>query len=230
MKSHAFLIFFIALALTLSGCSTTTMAYYNTLKLALRDTSVNFSEKDIASSKIDIIQIKAGARDTGALALAFIDGDKYKWISGDKVVFTIQNGVITQTEGLAYDVQYTGNLLHNPLASKDILPYSWSRKVDIDGVGYGLVVNSTWKVVGEVTHEYVGLDVPLIKIVEKVTFPETTPFLTMGNTWENVYFLDKRSKAVFATKQKLSPNGDVYDMVHLSKIVRAYGSQSKVEK
>jgi hypothetical protein len=158
-----FLLALIPLVSTLSGCSTTTLAYYNTLKLALKDNSVNYSVDEIAASKADLMQIKAGERDLASLALAYIDGDKYRWVSGDKVVFTTQHGVIVKTEGLDSDLFYTGNLQHNPLSTNDVLPYSWKRKVDVDSIGYGLSVDSSWRIEGEESREYLGYYFPCLR-------------------------------------------------------------------
>ncbi|CAB9492128.1 YjbF family lipoprotein [Alteromonas macleodii] len=225
MKLHILSAFIGFLCLSLSGCSTTTLAYYNTLKLALKDRTVTYTVEEVAASKADIMQIKAGERDVASLALAYIDGDKYKWVSGDRVIFTMHHGIIVKTEGLDNDLFYTGNLQHNPLATNDVLPFSWKRKVDIDAIGYGVPVDSSWRIVGEENHEYLGFSVPLIKVVETVDFSEYTPFIDVGLSWENTYFLHKHTKELMATKQKFSPEGDVYDMVYLSRVVREMNKQ-----
>ena len=225
MKLHILSAVIGFLCLSLSGCSTTTLAYYNTLKLAFKDRSVSYTVEEIAASKADIMQIKAGERDTASLALAYIDGDKYKWVSGDKVIFTMHHGIIVKTEGLDSDLFYTSNLQHNPLATNDILPFSWKRKVDIASIGYGVQVNSSWRIVGEETHEYLGFSVPLIKVIETVDFSEYTPFIDVGLSWENTYFLHKNTKELLASKQQFSPEGDVYDMVYLSRVVREMNKQ-----
>ena len=213
------------LCLSLSGCSTTTIAYYNTLKLALKDRTVTYTVEEIAASKADLMQIKAGERDAASLALAYIDGDKYKWVSGDKVIFTMHHGIIVKTEGLDNDLFYTSNLQHNPLATNDVLPFSWKRKVDVASIGYGVPVDSSWRIVGEETHNYLGFSVPLIKVIETVDFSEYTPFIDVGLSWENTYFLHKHTKELLASKQKFSPEGDVYDMVYLSRVVRQMKKQ-----
>ncbi|KHT46362.1 lipoprotein [Alteromonas marina] len=225
MKLHILSAVFGFLCLSLSGCSTTTIAYYNTLKLALKDRTVTYNVEEIAASKADLMQIKAGERDAASLALAYIDGDKYKWVSGDKVIFTMHHGIIVKTEGLDNDLFYTSNLQHNPLATNDVLPFSWKRKVDVASIGYGVPVDSSWRIVGEETHNYLGFSVPLIKVIETVDFSEYTPFIDVGLSWENTYFLHKHTKELLASKQKFSPEGDVYDMVYLSRVVRQMKKQ-----
>ena len=116
MKTSLLLIAISLLSLLVSGCSSTVNAYIKTISLALEDRTVSYTVDEIAASKADLLQIKAGGRDAASLALAYIDGDKYRWVSGDKVIFTMHHGVIVRTEGLDNELYYTGNLKHNPLA------------------------------------------------------------------------------------------------------------------
>ena len=229
MKLHTLFALSGVVCLFLSGCSTTSLAYYNTLKLALKDRTVSYTVEEIAASKADLMQIKAGDRDAASLALAYIDGEKYRWVSGDKVIFTMHHGIIVKTEGLNHDLYYTGNLQHNPLATNNVLPFNWKRKVDIDSIGYGVPVDSSWRIEGEETREYLGFSVPVIKVIETVDFSEYTPFIDVGLSWENTYFLHKYSKELLASKQQFSPEGDVYDMVYLSRVVREMKTQGATQ-
>ena len=216
------------MSLLMTGCSSTTQSYIKTIRLALKDRSVNYTLDEIANNKGDLMQIKAGERDQASLGLAFIDGDKHRWVSGDGVVFTLHHGVIVQTEGLDRDLYYTGNLLRNPLSGKDRLAYEWDRKVDIEGTGFGLPVFSTWRIEGEETKDYLGFSIRVLKLSEQVSFPDSTPFIETGLEWENTYYLDATTKELLASKQKFSPLGDVYDMVYLSRVVRLMKSKGVI--
>lgn len=229
MKLHTLFALSGVVCLFLSGCSTTSLAYYNSLKLALKDRTVSYTVEEIAASKADLMQIKAGGRDAASLALAYIDGEKYRWVSGDKVIFTMHHGIIVKTEGLDHDLYYTGNLQHNPLGTNNVLPFNWKRKVDIASIGYGVPVDSSWRIEGEETREYLGFSVPVIKVIETVEFSEYTPFIDVGLSWENTYFLHKYSKELLASKQQFSPEGDVYDMVYLSRVVRKMKTQGATQ-
>ena len=229
MKLHTLFALSGVVCLFLSGCSTTSLAYYNTLKLALKDRTVSYTVEEIAASKADLMQIKAGDRDAASLALAYIDGEKYRWVSGDKVIFTMHHGIIVKTEGLNHDLYYTGNLQHNPLATNNVLPFNWKRKVDIDSIGYGVPVDQSWRIEGEETREYLGFSVPVIKVIDTVELSEYTPFIDVGLSWENTYFLHKYSKELLASKQQFSPEGDVYDMVYLSRVVREMKTQGATQ-
>lgn len=207
------------------GCSNTTNAYYNTLRLALEDRSINLTVDEIKNSKADLIEIKAGVRDTAALALAYIEDNKHKWVSGDNAVLTMHHGLITHTDGLKADLYFTGDLNNNPLANDPFSSQRWERKVDVEDVGYGLTVESSWKVEGEITREYIGFQVPLIKVVESVSFPAHSPFINLDLHWENTYYFHQATKELMASKQKFSPKGDEYVMVYLSRIVREMDKQ-----
>ena len=98
MKLHTLFALSGVVCLFLSGCSTTSLAYYNTLKLALKDRTVSYTVEEIAASKADLMQIKAGGRDAASLALAYIDGEKYRWVSGDKVIFHLVESSICLAE------------------------------------------------------------------------------------------------------------------------------------
>ena len=166
MKSHFLLALIGIVTLFISSCSTTTVSYYNSLKFVFSDNSVRYTIEQIQNSQADLMQIRAGDRDAASLALAYIDGDKYRWVSGDKVIFTMHHGVIIRTEGLNNDLHYTGNLQFNPLSSDKQLRFDWKRQIDLHGVGYGIPVNSSWRIVGEETLSYSDMSLPVIKIVE----------------------------------------------------------------
>ena len=220
MKSHFLLALIGIVTLFISSCSTTTVSYYNSLKFVFSDNSVRYTIEQIQNSQADLMQIRAGDRDAASLALAYIDGDKYRWVSGDKVIFTMHHGVIIRTEGLNNDLHYTGNLQFNPLSSDKQLRFDWKRQIDLHGVGYGIPVNSSWRIVGEETLLYSDMSLPVIKIVENITFSDLTPFIDTGLEWQNTYLLHRNTKQLLASTQKFNPKGDTYEMLYLSRIVR----------
>ena len=54
MKLHTLFALSGVVCLFLFGCSTTSLAYYNTLKLALKDRTVSYTVEEIAASKADL--------------------------------------------------------------------------------------------------------------------------------------------------------------------------------
>lgn len=204
----------------LSGCSATNYAYLNTLKLAFSDRDILLTKEQIAQNKGDLLQIKSGERPIAVMALAFIENDHYKWASADNVIITMHHGVIIKTHGLGSDLLYTAPLATNPLAGDSKLPYSWARRADVEGLGYGMPINSAWRIEGEDSRSFLGTQFELLHITEKVSFADTSPFINTGLEWENHYWLDLETKTLLASKQKFAPEGDWYDMVYLSRVVR----------
>lgn len=50
-----------------------------------------------------------GGRDVVLFVFVYIDGEKYWWVFGDKVIFIMYYGIIVKIEGLDYDLYYMGN-------------------------------------------------------------------------------------------------------------------------
>ena len=220
MKNYFLFAIIGLLSLMNVACSSTVQSYFDTIQYAFSDRDTVLTLEQISNSKSDLMRVNVEGRGSVVLALAYIDGEEYRWVSGDHIVITMHHGVITQTEGLENDLYFTGNLKNNPLASDDILAYSWDRKVDIASIGYGLVVKSVWRVEGEVTQVHFGHEIPMVKITESVVFPDVTPFIDTHRKWENTYYLDAHSKELLASSQKFSPNAQRYEMTYLSRIVR----------
>lgn len=220
MKNYSSFISIVVLLLLCTACSSTGQAYLNTLRYAFKANNNEISLEQISTSKSDLMRVNVNDSKSAILALAYIDDDKYRWVSGDHIVFTMHHGIITQTEGLPKDLHYTGNLENNPLSGNRMLTYSWNRSVDISSIGYDLPVQSRWRIEGEVTRTYFDRSISLLKVVETVVFPDVTPFIEPKRQWENTYYLDSQSKDLLASTQKFNPIGDVYEMIYISRIAR----------
>ena len=136
--------------LLLSACSTTNRAYYDTLKLVFAGSEPKaYTVDQVLSSKADLLQVSSESGVQAVLALAFIEQGMNKWVSADHTLLKIHDGVIAQTEGFDTDLLFTSNLESNPLSNPSPLAFSWQRKVDIQGVGYGLTVKGKWSEAGQ---------------------------------------------------------------------------------
>ena len=206
--------------LILSGCSATNRAYIDTLTLAFSNRDIQLTKEQVAQSGPDLLQNKSGERPVAVMGLAFIENDHYKWVSADSKVVTMHHGVIIKTHGLDNDLLYTAPLATNPLAGDSKLAFSWERRADVEGVGYGLPINSKWKIEGEDTRTLMGTQFELLHISEHVSFADTSPFFELDLEWKNHYWLDLKTKTLLASKQKYAPDGDWFDMVYLSRVVR----------
>lgn len=204
----------------LAACSSTNRAYLDSLKLAFEDKGAQISVVQIKQSRGDLLRVKSGERPAAVMALAFIENDRYKWKSGDDVVFTMHHGVMVSTEGLTNDLQRTSNLGGNPLAQKGKLADRWQRQIDLAGTGYGIPVSSRWEFTGETRLDILDTSFNTLLITEQVTMAATTPFFNPNLTWQNQYWLDSATKTLLASRQKFSPRGDWYEMTYLSRAVR----------
>ena len=214
-----FPLFFILFFL-LSGCSATNRAYIDTLSLAFSDRDIQLTKEQITQSGPDLLQIKSGERPIAVAGLAFIENDYYKWVSADSKVITMHHGVIIKTHGLENDLLYTAPLATNPLAGDSKLAFRWERQADVENVGYGLPIISTWRIEGEVSRTFLDTPFELLHITEQVSFADTSPYWEGNLAWENHYWLDLKTKTLLASKQNYAPDGDWYDMVYLSRVVR----------
>lgn len=207
--------------LVLTACSGTNKAYLDSISYIFDDSKLSYTQEQIANSPYDLVLVSVDDEVSAALALSFIDGEKYRWVSEDEVVITIHHGVIVQTEGLSDDLHYTSNIERNPLAGDDVLVHRWERFVDIENTVFGAPVSSTWRVEGESVQLYFDKPINTIKIVETVTFSDSSPFFNPGLSWENIYYLDATTKYLLSTRQKYHPEGHIYDLVYLSRAHRA---------
>ncbi|MCU7554814.1 YjbF family lipoprotein [Alteromonas sp. ASW11-19] len=213
--------FLVSLSLfLLAACSSTNRAYLDSLQLAFEDRSAQLTVAQIKQSRGDLLQVKSGERPAAVMALAYIENDRYRWKSGDDVVFTMHHGVLVTTQGLANDLQHTSNLGSNPLAQQGKLAFQWQRKIDIAGTGYGIPVSSRWEFAGETRLEILDTTFNTLLVTEQVTVAAATPFLDPDRTWQNQYWLDSATKTLLSSRQKFSPQGDWYEMTYLSRAVR----------
>lgn len=213
-------IFFLCCIALVSGCSATNQAYINSLKLAFSDRDIRLTKEQISQNYGDLMQIKLGERPAIVMALAYIENDHYKWVTADKKLITMHHGVVIKTHGLANDLLYTAPLATNPLAGGSKLAYTWERRADVEGVGYGLPIHSQWRIEGEESRTFLDTRFDVLHITEQVTFADASPYIDLNLEWENHYWLDLNTKTLLASKQKFAPDSEWFDMVYLSRVVR----------
>ncbi|WP_245953273.1 YjbF family lipoprotein [Alteromonas aestuariivivens] len=211
-----------------TGCSSTNKAYYDTIQLALADNDVSLSLAEVQASKADLMQVTRGQRDTVVLALAFIESELYKWVSADHALLVAHHGVVTETQGLEHDLLYVSELEANPFKTNQFFA-QWNYRVDILGLGYGLPVQTQWRVDGEQTLNVLEHELAVIHVVQDVTFPRTSPFWESGLSWQNEYWIDSNTKQLLRSTQKLFPDSEWLDMVYLSRAARLIASSEGEE-
>lgn len=229
MKKHSVLLLAsVCLSLLISGCSSTNRAYYDTLKLAFAaGDGPRLSADQVRQSQADLLQVTRGERAPVILALAFIENNTNKWVSADSSLLYIQQGVVTQTQGLAQDVLYTSNTRRHPLTQPGALAFSWTRQLDIDGVGYGIEVTSEWHQAGTDTVQIFDQAFATRKVEEQVVFSKTTPYLEAGLSWTNTYWFSQASSELVQASVQVTPYADRIHMVYLSRAARQLAAQEQ---
>jgi hypothetical protein len=204
----------------LSGCSSTTKAHLESVKLALANNDAEVSMADVVKSNADLMLVRYGDRDTAVVALAYIENDLYKWISGDKVVLTLHQGVITRTKGVDNDLLYTSNLPQNPLLNITALKPEWYRTVDIENSSYGMPVMSYWHSAGSQSMTILGAEFTTTKIVEDVEIMPDHQYINTHTEWQNTYLFDPDSGQMLFSKQRNLYTGEEITMSYLSRAAR----------
>ena len=200
----------------LSGCVSHLNDYYTLVQLVLKDNSVTLSKSQLRELEgQEFIKVRVNERSSVLLQLAFNDKSDQYWRSGDGALIRMNNGVITQTDGLENDLFFTSD--RQPPAGISALkqPNTWNRVLDLDGIGYGLSVTSRWQTQGITNLEVFGESLVVDVVTEQVEFPETPPYLSLNRSWQNYYYY--AGDVLVATTQKLFPDGDTYDMVFLNR-------------
>lgn len=202
-------------ATVLSGCASQLSDYYTLVKLALRDNAVTLTKAELREVEgSQFIKVRVNDRASVLLQLTFNEKDSQYWRSGDGALIRLHNGVITQTDGLDHNLYFTSNQASMPDPSTPG-SHSWERLIDIEGVGYGLQVTSTWEAQGSTSLDVFDEALPVSVVVEHVTFPELPPYMSFNRSWQNHYYY--ADGVLVGTTQKLYPDGDSYDMVFLNR-------------
>lgn len=204
-------------ALSVSSCSTTTKAYLDSINLLLEDRSFSMSLEQTQASEIDVAKVQYGERPEAIIALAFIEQGTRKWVSSDHVIFTTTNDLLTTTSGLKNDLLYTQGLRAIPEANSsrvDLL------SVDIDAFVYSHPVTARWSFRGQSELTVWDKSIPVSVFVEQVEFSDASPFVEVGLSWKNTYYVHTSSNTVLYTSQKLSPMHDEIELTYLSRAAR----------
>lgn len=186
---------------------------------------VELSFTDVQQSKFDIIAVKFGERPSGTMALFHLENNKFKWISGDHVVFIIEDGRILRTQGLPTNLLYMSNVDLDPIKSLPLnLNYKnklelWSRAADFTGDEYGHMIESTFQQDSKETLKLLDIDIETTLYVESLNYLVSTDYIRGNSHWKN-YFWYTEDGTLIKSIQKLSPMAEPIEIIYLSRVVR----------
>ncbi len=204
----------------LVSCSSTHRLYMESLRLAFRS-GPEKSFEEVEQSKIDLLQLELGDKNPAFLALAYLEDDKYKWVSADHAVFVFHHDKLVQTSGFQNDLLQTSELEANPLVDKPTASANkWLYTIDVANHEFGLPVESTFTSEGVEDKTFYGRTFTLHKWVETVRIEQSAPYWDSSYEWQNLYLVEPVSGYVFYSEQAASPFTEDMIITYVSRIVR----------
>jgi hypothetical protein len=215
--------------LTLTSCSGTYRAYYQTLKLAFADLpKVEISLEKVLHSEVDLASIRRGSRPEAILALAYLEDKRHKWVSADNAMLIMEKGRIVRTLGLGENLLFLSNTAQDPLKnfpiSHNIL---WSRIADWTGDEYGYGTESYFLGDNHETINELSIEIDTVKYVEQVTYTAPSEYVQLHKSWQNIFWFDKKNGILVKSIQTLSPLSEPIELVYLSRIARLQVNNTK---
>jgi hypothetical protein len=231
-------IFFVLL---ISACSSTQLAYKQNIALYFSSKeAVSLSNEQITSSPADLIYIKNGDRATVAMALAFIEDGRYKWLSRDGAMLINMRGRVIRSIGFKQNLLHVSNLGSDPLAmhtqastaaSNQGVNTLWSRVIDTEVAGnndYGASMSSSFEAPETTSIVIQDEAFSVYRVDENVTYSSA---LYGEHEWTNSFWFDAKTNQLLQSSQIIAPNIDQLDIMYVSRAVRLLNqNQTGVEQ
>ncbi|ABG41708.1 hypothetical protein Patl_3202 [Paraglaciecola sp. T6c] len=222
MHFKPLIIIFISV-IALCSCGGTYHAYYETLKIALKEPkNASLSLDDVKVSKTDIMSVIRGDRPTAVMALAYLENGKHKWLSSDNALLVLEKGRIVRTIGFERDLLHVSNSFADPLkrSHHHLANQQWKMALDWENDEYGYPVTSTF---GQPKSEALTIltkSIDSIRFTETLRFEAPSEYIQTKHEWHNYYWYEKTTGTLIKSKQTLSPLSEPIEMTYLSRIAR----------
>ncbi len=206
----------------LSACAGTYRTYYEMFKLALstpEDVSLTYSA--IAEAPYDFMYLRQGEKPRVALALAFIEQQQFKWVSGEQEMVVTESGRIVRTLGLGNDLLFLSNRQADPLKQGAFRGTQWRTAADRQLGEYGTELRSTFSEHHNYQLTYFNHVLPTVLVIEQVAIDTKPRFWRFDGSWQNLYWLDAETGRVLQSRQQLAAGQASYELVYVSEVVRA---------
>jgi hypothetical protein len=216
----------LTLTLTLlSGCSATQRHYYDLLESAFfRPDDVELTLDQVRQSPVDLIYVRVGKQSRATMALAFIEGERYKWVSNDLAMLVLVHGRIVKTIGFETNLLYVSDLADDPLRASDQsgegMKRQWSGMTDWDSAFQsGVRHHSTFEEIGVSDMNLFGQNFKTRELKETLLFADT------GQHVENHFWFDQETAVLVASRQQIAPHWPPVEIIHLSQLARVLGQR-----
>lgn len=193
------------------------------MRIALAEPqSLVLETEQIKQSPADLIYVKKNELATVVLALAFIESGHYKWVSVDNGALIEKDGRIVKTLSLDSNLDFISSNTSDPLSSPSNIDdtTTWQRKIDFNSVQYGLVLSSTFTVLGNQSLTIQDKIIETILIEERVGLIENERHGYQQSHWINQFWLHKETGKLLRSRQKTIPDGYYFDITYVSRAVR----------
>ncbi len=211
MKRLSFLFF-----LLLTGCSSTQSVYWQNILYALQDTpKVELTAGQVLQTPVDLVYVSNGERGQAAMALAYIENERLKWVSSDSVIFITQNERIIRTVGLDSNLLATTNLESDPLKNiqAETTQQEWLRTIDFDGQ-FNVQLKTTGFEINSANLSVLETHFETLEYIEHVKE------IPSGMSWTNHFWVDKKSGELLKSIQKINSHADIIEMVYITRAAR----------
>jgi len=222
---HSQILFTVVLSLIffISSCSSTHQAYLRSLHIAFSEPlSEKLDDEQIKQSPADLIYVTKDGLGTTAMALAYIENGRYKWVSADGVTLIVKDGRIIKTLSLSNNLDFVSSSLADPLNKADGITNDsiWKRSIDFNSSHFGIELESSFKVIGSQQLNLQNQDLDTVLIEEHVKLLNNKNQQVNGTDWVNQFWLHRESGKVLQSKQKLVPEGPYFDIIYVSRALR----------
>ncbi|WP_395948910.1 MULTISPECIES: YjbF family lipoprotein [Aeromonas] len=200
----------IMLSMLLFGCADNNLDSYQQLKFLFSgNEEITITPEAINKLPYASAFLTIDDRPKIFVVLAFVDNNRLSWISSNRGIIVTEHGRITKTLKFDNDIDYFLGTVQDPLSQASITSgaqFSYSAEWENDRRS-GRSMHSVFRQLADESLDINGT------IIATSLYEETVQSIKDGQTWNNYYWLDKKSGLIRKTIQKLGPDNSTIEMV-----------------
>lgn len=198
------------LSMLLFGCADSNVDSYQQLKyIFTADDEITITPETIEKLPYASALLTVDDRPPVLLVLAFAEGDRLSWVSSDRGLIVTEHGRITKTLKLDNDLRYFAATMADPL-SQAVIPgdAQFSYLAEWAQLRHsGRNLHTTFKQLADENLDINGA------VLTTSLYEETVQSVKDDLTWQNYYWLDKKTGLVRKTIQHIGPDNSTIEMV-----------------
>lgn len=199
----------IALSILLSGCADNNFDSYQQIKFLLsQNEDIAISPEAISRLPYASAFVTVDDRPRIFVVLAFADDNRLSWVSSDKGMIVTEHGRIIRTLKLDNDLAYFSRTMRDPLS--DSITSGTEFNYSAEWVKDRRSGRSIHTVFRKISDEVLNINGT---IIETYLYEETVQSTKDNQTWNNYYWLDKKTGQVRKTIQKIGPDNSTIEMI-----------------